>query len=505
MGGKIWHVLLVGAAVMALLSNGWVHDEAHAEPAGLTWHDCGNRNVPAGTECSSLTVPLDWAHPHDGRKVSIAVAMHRATGARKGLLTFNPGGPGTSGIDLLGPLIDGYVFRPGSGLPANILSSLDILAWDPRGVGLSTPSIEGCTGMVSFGELAQTGQVDWLAATQTYHDSLGSFLANCLQTNPEAEYLGTWSVIRDLDALRAAMGEKQLNYLGMSYGTTIGMAYAREFPDRVRTLVLDGVAPPSQSIEDVAAAHVWGWQYALDTFAAISGAQTAHRVAEVVRTLDESSIVTDDGIVVGRWSDPDVGLPLEGLVYGLSGQSKYPRYQQIFQQIYSGIGNSAPALTSAMTTIQGSQQLAVISFVMCSDRPRRPTVAEIAGLARSAELAGLTVAGKKVIEGGVVCPGLPDSFGTPLNDSTTAMELPHSAVLVNATADPRTQWLRARIGANQIRDSRLISYTSSQHIVYPATPSECVRKPVTEYILTGNLPATDTTCDYVPTVISASR
>ncbi len=183
----------------------------------LSYYKCPAKSLPAGVQCAKLTVPLDWQTPDDGRTTTIEVRVMRSK-ERKGGLTFNPGGPGGSGIEAL----------PGiySLLPDAVVSKFDFVAWDPRGVGGSGPKFTGC----QYGNdvppyPTATGPVVWQVYWQRAADQMAAISTACLAANPDsAPYLGTWQVIRDLDALRAALGYSTWNYWGMSYGTRIGNA-----------------------------------------------------------------------------------------------------------------------------------------------------------------------------------------------------------------------------------------------------------------------------------------
>lgn len=165
------------------------------EPA-LSYYKCPPKSLPAGVQCAKLTVPLDWQTPDDGRTTTIEVRVMRSK-ERKGGFTFNPGGPGGSGIEAL----------PGiySLLPDAVVSEFDFVAWDPRGVGGSGLKLTGCQyGTKVPPYPPATGPVDWQVYWQQAADQLAAVNTACLAANPDsAPYLGTWQVIRDLDALRA--------------------------------------------------------------------------------------------------------------------------------------------------------------------------------------------------------------------------------------------------------------------------------------------------------------
>ena len=490
--------MCVGSAIPA----GATEATRPATPPSLEWGACAETIAP-DVECARLHVPLDWDRPRTSRTIPMAVAIHRATRDRIGTLTFNPGGPGGSGLSLLPFLLGGWPGQPGAALPREVIERFDIVAWDPRGVGASGPRLRGCTGGADFGDLPRTSTVDWTAVTRAWASSLAGSLADCIAANPQtAEHLGTASVIRDLDALRAALGEQTWSYYGISYGTTIGMAYARAYPERLRALVLDGVSPPSDSLVTSSAGYIWGELAAVRTFAAAYGSGFAHRLWRVITAADSRVITVGPGIELDRWGEDGFG-GLAAVIFGLSGQSKYPSYKAFIDAAYSALRTAGGAGRSTRAHREqrpragkAGREFLLISLVMCSDRRDRPDLRTVAAMAEAAQAAGLTIAGLKVIERAVVCPGVPADFGTPLDQSTVPIRLPASALVVNSSADTRTQWLRARAAASQIRGARLITSTGTQHMVYRLVPSRCVNRPVTAYFLDLRLPPSDLECAF---------
>ena len=202
-------------------------DQAVTDPqrGTITWGECPAQRFD-GFECGVLTVPLDWDDLANPANAEIALSVKRATGKRMGFLSFNPGGPGVSGM----------ASTPGiwADLPRQVQQRFDWVGWDPRGVGSSQPQLTGCIEVEAAARAAAyeppaTGPVDWQAYTETYVAALGPGLAECLEINKDvAPYLGTYYVVRDLEAMRAALGAPRWNFWGMSYGTRIGYRYARE-------------------------------------------------------------------------------------------------------------------------------------------------------------------------------------------------------------------------------------------------------------------------------------
>ena len=226
---------IVGGLVSLVLSTASVAHAAPGDPSPvpqLQWTACGAtpEAVAAGVECARATLPLDYDEPA-GAQVEIAVGRVPAAvpAQRIGSLFFNFGGPGAPAVD--------YLQAAGPGLFERLNQHFDIVAMDPRGVGQSTPAIN-CQSPPETGppELPTPLDADLdalLAEAQTYVDA-------CVAANGELlEHVSTANVARDMDALRAGLGEEQLNYLGFSYGTLMGATYATLFPDGYRSMVLD--------------------------------------------------------------------------------------------------------------------------------------------------------------------------------------------------------------------------------------------------------------------------
>ncbi|MCU1476369.1 MAG: peptidase, partial [Subtercola sp.] len=204
----------------------------------LQWTTCNG-----SFECATAKVPLDWSNP-SGDTISLALIKQPATGGgpRLGTLFVNPGGPGVSAVDFVKDSIN-FAVDP------SLQKQYDVVAFDPRGVGAS--SAVTCVTPAQMDAYlydiipGARGSAQWLAGSQA---SATAFGAGCEQkTGALLGHVDTESTVRDLDALRASVGDTGLNYLGYSYGTFIGSEYANLFPTKVNRLVLDGVVDPTST------------------------------------------------------------------------------------------------------------------------------------------------------------------------------------------------------------------------------------------------------------------
>ncbi|MCX3063362.1 alpha/beta hydrolase [Streptomyces beihaiensis] len=208
---------------------------AAPRPASLTWKKCGVKRYPA-LQCASLKVPLDHDHP-DGRHITLALSRVPHTAKKsQGPLLVNPGGPGGSGLTLAG-----YVAK---NLPRKVAAQYDVIGFDPRGVGRSTPALDCVPGYfdpVRPPSVPTTPRIEHenLERARSFAKACGKKYEDLLP------FMDTVSTVKDMDAIRAALGAPKLNYFGYSYGTYLGQVYARYFPQRVRRFVLDSIVDPT--------------------------------------------------------------------------------------------------------------------------------------------------------------------------------------------------------------------------------------------------------------------
>ena len=234
--------------------------------ATLTWGNCGRfldhpDHVPSA-QCTTIPVPIDYDNPGAGQ-AQLAVIRIPATGPRIGALLVNPGGPGASAVDMVAAM--------GAGLAGSEISRrFDLVGFDPRGVGHSTPALR-CQTDAEFDAYRREPMVDYSPAGVAHIEQVYRQLAQrCLARNGPTflENAGTASVARDMDLVRQALGDDQINYLGFSYGTELGTAYVERFGDHVRAMVLDGAIDPSVGPIEENINQQAGFQTAFNDYAA---------------------------------------------------------------------------------------------------------------------------------------------------------------------------------------------------------------------------------------------
>jgi pimeloyl-ACP methyl ester carboxylesterase len=459
----------------------------------ITWGDCPDEGFD-GFECGVLTVPLDWDDLANPANAEIAVTVKRASGKRTGFLTFNPGGPGEQGM----------AAAPGiwRQLPRRVQRSFDWVGWDPRGIGLSQPQLTGCLdlqGGEPTYEPPATGPVDWRAFTESYVGITAPAVAECLELNEDvAPYLGTYYVVRDLEAMRAALKAPAWDIWGMSYGTRIGYRYAREYPDRVRRLILDGAWSPNMTVTTWMGASTWSWTTGQQVFGSLFGRVMAARLQRVIDGLDERTIEVD-GEVLTRW---DI---LPEIFTNISYQSAYPDIRAVIvavDRFLRGDVSAERQIATPLAALQrrterdGSSALSIY-YINCRDMAGYPSVDQIARAAYIADANQSVFAGQSAVQKGAFCAGLPEDFTYGYEPLDAPLRLSTPPVIINSLGDTRTEYVFGRTMANFMAGSSLITYDGTQHVSYMQTPSTCINSAVTRYLLRGIQPG-PLLCPYAP-------
>lgn len=232
----------------------------------IQWGPCqpsasDKTRLPAGAECGMLSVPVDYSKP-DGDVAQIAMIRFKATGQKIGSLVVNPGGPGESGVEAAASMV--------STLPQPLRERFDLVGFDPRGVANSSPAA-WCNSDEDNDRLRADPTVEY---TQEGVDHLEAenkeFVQRCVDKMGKEflANLGTANVAKDLEAIRASLGDDKLTYLGYSYGTRIGALYAEAYPDKVRAMILDGAVDPNADQIEEEIRQAAAFQKAFDNFAA---------------------------------------------------------------------------------------------------------------------------------------------------------------------------------------------------------------------------------------------
>jgi pimeloyl-ACP methyl ester carboxylesterase len=470
-----------------------------------------DEELPPRTRCASLAVPLDWQTPNDGRTIRIAMRITTPEGSDGRLgLTWNPGGPGGAAIPLHGTFY--------SLISPALRDRFEVVTWNPRGVGQSEPFLSDCK-LVEEAPPA-TGPVDWDAYWEQVAAVEGAATAACFAANPQgAPYLGTWQVVRDMDAMRSALGYPRWNFWGISYGTRIGNAYARTFPGKVRALIEDSSIMANESIARFGSESPASYYAALQVYASIVGKRQAYKVGVIEKYLQDSTI--DAGaFVVDRWW-------LTNFVNDSArDQAKYPQLKAVIDELFDYVvAAGAGAVQATMRTGRLSEKpelpdldlgpddlipepdkdnvvadpdsdAFIVKFVSCADIGDRPTPADLAQMSRQAEQSYGTSYGQAVMRA-ALCFGLPSGYSPPVPSGNASLTLPNPPLFLLSTGDAATPWVWGRSLANTFAKSRTVTYNSTTHGMI-AAPSLCVFGAAEQYLLDLELPRRDIFCPFAP-------
>ncbi|MEI6621298.1 MAG: alpha/beta fold hydrolase [Actinomycetes bacterium] len=453
----------------------------------LRWRSCSLPTVPT-LQCGTLLVPYDYAKPR-GRQFRLAVARVPATGKKTGSLFVNPGGPGGSGVQLV-PGVIGFI-------PQSVRAQFDIVGWDPRGIGQTRPALQSCdpTNLIA----PVSGPVNWPVARSLTAAAATVANAACQRLNAKfINYLGTNNVARDLDQLRAAVGDRKLTYWGVSYGTRIGYVYALKFPDRVRAMVLDGSISPMGNFADLA--QVGG--LAPDSapqFLRAASPPTYNSIIATLNGLDAVPIDLGGGVQYTRWN---YLTSMEGAI----------RYEAAWPGM---ISSNAQLETARLATPAGAAQRdrlrglvdqsdgnlgGPFSVVNCLDYADRMTAAaQDAAISHNAAVAPI-YGGRMTTEYSLGCSGLslrPDPVPSTRSAKNRARIAALPVVIANATNDGSTPLVWAQAMRQSFARGALIKYRGAEHGLWMLTPSTCVNNRITNYFVRRKHPQ-PVTCPFAP-------
>ncbi|WP_156725598.1 alpha/beta hydrolase [Streptomyces apocyni] len=493
-------LLAAGCSSGSSSSNSSGSTSASAVPEGLdgyyeqrlSWRECG---VP-DFDCATLKVPLDYERPDDG-DIKLAVARKEATGPGKriGSLQVNPGGPGGSAIQYL----QAYA---AFGYPEPVRARYDMVAVDPRGVARSEP-VECLDGkrMDAYTQVDVTP--DDARETRKLTQSFKDFAAGCeRESGTILPHVSTVEAARDMDVLRAALGDKKLQYVGASYGTFLGATYAELFPQRTGRLVLDGAMDPSLSALQLNLDQTAGFETAFQSFAKDCVARSdcplgtgspqaaGQRLTDFFRQLDRTPVPTGEARPLGE------SLATTGVIAAMYDESAWPQLRD--------------ALTAAMTDNDGAGLLSLAdtyyerspdgeyanlmfanAAVNCLDLPPAVTSPEEVAEALPDFTKASPVFGETLAWSSLTCAYWPvKPTGEP---HRTEAKGAAPIVVVGTTRDPATPYKWAQALAAQLTSGTLLTYDGDGHTAY-GRGSPCIDTAINRYLLQGTPPANNTKC-----------
>ena len=457
----------------------------------LAWQPCG------ALECADQRVPLDHAAPHPSKDLTIKVVRVKAGAQSKrlGSLLVNPGGPGASGVD--------YV-RAGAktiGGP-QVRRYYDLIGFDPRGVAGSDPI--DCLGDKALDEFLATDPTpDDAGEEQALLSQAKAMAAGCAANAPDlVKHLSTADAARDMDILRAAVGDSQLNYLGKSYGTFLGSTYADLFPQRVGRVVLDGVVPPDLTNAELADGQARGFQIAtqayLEDCVTESSCPLGSTPDEARKGLDEFFQQVDrNPLPTGDPSEPRLteGWARLGVAYALYDQGSWGFLTDALKEARSGSGQSLMALADAYASRRpgggyDGNLMESIFAVNCLDRPDSPDLSAYEAYAKDFTAKAPTW-GATLAWGALPCGVWPAKAA--VGPHTVKAPGSDPIVVVGTTRDPATiyEWsVRLR---DQLDNAVLVSFDGDGHTAYGRS-NTCVDSAIDAYYVQGRVPKDGLKC-----------
>lgn len=442
----------------------------------LNWTACLN-----GLECAGVLAPLDYADPN-GQAITLSMVRRKATAnPRLGTLFLNPGGPGASGRDLV------------AGFDPRGLERYDLLGWDPRGTDDSTP-VQCFSRGEDFDRYTAADDSpdnDQELGIQISQDR--TFGQACLYGSGSLlEHVSTAETVHDLDLLRGLVGDNQLNYLGFSYGTSIGSLYAHTYPKRVGRMVLDGAV----NITDSPVTQLDGFERAIGNFASWcaerqctlgkSRAQVLGTIRDFLTRLDSQPIKVGQRALTQS-------LAMVGIIFPLYGQED--SWDALRQGLVAAIqnGNGGILLHLADTYLGRSkdgsydQDISANPAIRCLDSQKVSVSKELKEDAKKIKNAPTF---GKFWGSDLICPLWPVAPAGKRPKITARGAEP--ILVIGTTGDPATPVEYAVSMARQLDSGVLITFRGYGHLAY--SQSACIQRIVHDYLINNVVPRNRTTC-----------
>jgi pimeloyl-ACP methyl ester carboxylesterase len=456
----------------------------------LRWRPCDH-----GFQCARFWVPFSYARPA-WRRFSLPVIKLPAAGPQRriGSLVVNPGGPGGSGIS--------YALQARSEISPAVRARFDVVGFDPRGVGGSQPAVHCLSGPQLDTYFASSDNPTTAAQLATVVSQNKLFAAGCEHhSGALLPYVGTANAARDMDVLRAVLGDAKLTYLGKSYGTYLGTWYAQLFPSHVRALVLDGAVDPGESAFGLNKVQAQGFQVALRSFVANCltqhgcpfhhGTAVGTDIARIQAMLNRTQHTPLASGVNGQVADS--AMLLTGIAASLYSKSFWPYLREGLTAAFAGNGTVLVELADFLVERNRNGQYSNLTeaetAVDCIDRPWPKTLAAWQSAAASAARAA-PVFGAPIMWGSLACAYWPVPAAAPVRIRAAGAP---PILVVGTTRDPATPFRWARALARDLSSGVLLGWNGDGHTAY-RSGSACVDTAVDRYLISLTPPRNTTMC-----------
>jgi pimeloyl-ACP methyl ester carboxylesterase len=424
-----------------------------------------------------LLVPLDYDDPSAGT-INLYMLRHNATDPdnRIGSLLVNPGGPGFGGSDLA--LSASFIYGP------EVVERFDIIGWDPRGTGLSEPAVDCIDEYDPFFAIDSSPDDD--AERLVLIGAADTFIAGCNEQSADLlAHIGTADSARDMDSIRAALGEDTISYFGFSYGSELGAVWTTLFPDTVRAAVIDGAADVTAPYIEQNLQQAAGFETLFNEFLARCSADSTcpfHNGGDAGGAFDALSAAIDDGslTVTGRLPVTQ-GVLMTAVAQSMYGEYSWPDLQQALADAQNGDGAGLFELYDSYYSVTNGigQNNALEAYfgINCFDDPGSSGVDDL--LTREADFAAAAPRlGRAWMAELLFCARWPVT-STETVTATGAGAGP--IVVVGTTGDAATPLAGTRNTADALEDGRLIVVEADQHTGYGV--NQCVIDAVDGYLI----------------------
>jgi pimeloyl-ACP methyl ester carboxylesterase len=468
---------MVASLVLALSFAPGPSASASSGPiADIAWSPCPHT---AGYLCARLPVPLDYQNLSRG-SIRLSVIEHPVANS-KGVVVFNPGGPGESGVSIL-PILASLV-------PAVVRQDFTLVSFDERGTGSSTPLLCGTSVAAAGSAVAGTA-----GATRVF----AHLERSCRAAHPALfPTVTTTTSARDMNQLRLGLGAERINYYGVSYGTVLGSVYRQLFPSHIRSMVLDGAVDANLSLATDATLEAPAIQtateYELRRCAASPGCplgtQPVTLFKKLAQRLARSPLPAPGGGDTTKVTEGD--LTTATLLY-LSAPKFTPGYFQALASAAEGHGAALRSVAEALETdLNGKSLVGPLWTITCNDAVAHPDAKATATLARALATRYPLGGAEAVANNLIGCPGWTGVHGAVAHLHPNQAPTP---LVIGNTGDPNTPYASAEALTSAI-GGRLVTYVGYGHSwLLNGSANACMQSVVGDYFVSGTLPARGTRC-----------
>ena len=471
---------------------------ASAQSTQISWTDCPADAYPSpelaeeypGLQCGTFEVPYDYSRPN-GKRFTLALQKLPASGTKVGTLFANPGGPGEPGLSTW----------TAPAQSASLRQSFDLVGFDPRGIGETRPAFD-CEE-ASFGP-ANNPNIDWVAYSRAVTPIIAGANRACQRKSADfIAHVGTNNVVRDLDAMRAAVGDSKLTYWGMSYGSRIGYVYAYRYPQRVWAILLDGSVAPDGSWADHVDVRSRSNDQALRFIRSVSPATYAAVISTrnslFASPLDIGTAGKRQALGGYEWLDVVAAR-------FLGRQDNWPQIIQLAKvvataRIVGSGGDEARAALRELVGVGSGGPVIEGSFnaISCLDYADRPSRRERSRIVRNVVPRAPVFGGPTVSELAPACVGYtfrPDPVPQIASRASRARVRNLKLAISDSTADPGTPLIWGRAMARAFPSAFEVTWVTGNHVNFLRPDADCVSDPVREYLLTLKMAPRRTTCPF---------